>query len=211
MTATGPLPHPRPIDHGPASMTPPYVGADRRSPGTRPGLRVWARRSFAERRLGSRLDRDLHTFATVLHHRQPVSRPGSIDHVVVAPTGVWVIAAVHDATSIERRRRRGTPDPRSMRIAGESRPDLFERIAGDVTDVEDAIEPIGFGWVDVHAVLCLTKVDKGVRSLPFQVDDVAISWPKALIGDIGRRGSLSPREVTTLATQLSVQFPTVTP
>jgi hypothetical protein len=211
MTASGPLPRPRPIDLGPSSVTPAHVGVDRRRQGTRPSVRTWVRRSFADRRLGSRLDRDLHAYATVLHHRQAASRSGSIDHLVVAATGIWVVTAVHDAASIERHRPNGAATSHALRLVGDARSDVFDQVACDVSDIETAIEAIGFGWVDVRPVMCLNNVDKGVRSLPFEVDGVGITWAKALVADIGRRGALAPRQITTLAAELSARFPALTP
>ena len=46
-----------------------------------------------ERRLARRLNDELADIAVVLHDREVPNTRGNIDHLVVAPSGIWIIHA----------------------------------------------------------------------------------------------------------------------
>lgn len=159
-------------------------------------------------RLAEQLDRELDGIATVLHGRKvPLSR-GSIDHLVVAPTGIWIIDANNDAGRVERR---DVPDRRTknerLYVGHRDRTDLVCAMGWHADAVRLAVEPIGFGAVPIRGCLCFTDAEWGLRSALFVVDDVRIGWATALIEAIRSTPVLDVAAATTLSHHLSSWFP----
>ena len=160
-------------------------------------------------RLANRLDRDLDGMATVLHDRRvPLSR-GNIDHLVVAPSGIWIIDADHDDGTVVCRDVGGsrTNDDR-LYVGDRDQSNLVSAMARQADAVQLAIEPIGFGAVPIHGCLCFTNAEWGRFSEPFVVDDVWIGWVTALVEAIQATPALDPAAVTTLSHHLNTWFPT---
>ena len=169
---------------------------------------AWAKGADGEIRLANRLDRDLDGIATVLHDRKvPLSR-GNIDHLVVAPTGIWIIDAKNYSGKVECRDVGGwrTSDER-LYVANRNRTKLVAGMGWQADAVRLAIEPIGFGAVPVHRCLCFTNAEWGLFSKPFVIDDVWIGWAKALVEAIHSTPVLDAAAVTTLSHHLSSWFP----
>lgn len=171
--------------------------------------KAWMRGTLAERRLGTRLDNELAACAVVLHEREPAGC-GAIDHLVVAATGIWVIDAVHDHGSVERRRS-GVAGEEGVHLTidGTDRGDLVAAALDRVAAVRAAIEPIGFDWVDLHPVLCFTNADKGLLARPFEIDGVWVTWAKALVDRIAGPGAVDPEAMAVLAGELGHRLPAV--
>ena len=84
-----------------------------------PGSKVvrHGREQGAEERVGAFLERELDDVAIVLHDLQVPGSPARVDHVVVAPTGIWVV----DSTvrgGLELEWTRAVPRRRWMRSNG---------------------------------------------------------------------------------------------
>jgi len=54
---------------------------------------VWARGAAGEERVAAILAKHLHASVVVLHDRRIPGTRANIDHIAVAPSGVWVIDA----------------------------------------------------------------------------------------------------------------------
>jgi len=161
-----------------------------------------------ESRLAEQLDRDLDGVATVLHDRKvPLSR-GNIDHLVVAPTGIWIIDGNDDAGKVERRDvggRRTTHE--RLYVGHRDRTELICAMGWQADAVRLAVEPIGFGAAPIHCCLCFTNAEWGLRSALFVIDDVRIGWATALVETIQSTPVLDAAAVTTLSHHLNSWFP----
>jgi hypothetical protein len=167
-----------------------------------------AKGAGGERRVAEQLDCDLDGVATVLHDRKvPLSR-ADIDHLVVAPTGIWIIDAKHCAGKVERRDvegRRTTGD--RLYVDNRDQTELVSGMGWQADAVQLAIEPIGFGAAPIRRCLCFTNAEWGVSSTPFVIDDVWIGWGKALVEAIQTTPVLNPAAVITLSHHLNTWFP----
>jgi hypothetical protein len=202
------LPPPKPIDAagpGPTST----VGDRRVARSARRGRdrmrAIVVRRIVRERRLGRLLDRELGPVAIVLHDRQ-TGAGGRIDHLVVAASGVWVIDARHAAGKVERERigRRRTAAWLHLRN-GQRVPIVEEDESIDV--VQGHLDRMGFGWLDVRPVVCLTNANWDVLRKPFEVDAKLVTWGRALVETIGVPGPLGPFDMRAVAIELSTRLP----
>jgi hypothetical protein len=92
-----------------------------------------------------------------LHDRRIPRRGGNIDHIAVAPTGVYVIDAKRYKGKI-RREGEGFSAPR-LTIRGRNRPKLLKGLGHQVAVVRDVLGAGGYGDVVVQGVLCFTTGD----------------------------------------------------
>lgn len=160
-----------------------------------------------ERRLGRLLDRELGPVAIVLHGRMVPGAAGTIDHLVVAGTGVWVIEARHETGRVVRRRcvERGVEAWLSR--ADGSVVELVAPSRDQVGGVFAVLDRIGFGWMDVHRAVCLTNADWGVFHRPFEAGGALVTWGRALVDAIAVPGPVSPADMRTVAAELSSRLP----
>ncbi len=176
-----------------------------------PSRAAWAKESEGadgERRLAAHLDAELADHATVLHDRWVPDTRGNIDHLVVAPTGVWVIDAKNDPGRVERRNAGSwrRPQPR-LYVENRNKTELVGQMDWQSDAVRAALEPIGFAAAPMRRCLCFTRADWSSFSRPFTIDDVWIGWPQALTKVIRSTAFLDPAAVATLAQHLSARFP----
>lgn len=161
-----------------------------------------------ERGLAAFLDREIGHAATVLHNRRVSTTRGTIDHLVVASTGVWVIGVKDYAGKVECRNEGGRQTPESrLFVSHRNQTKLVASTMKQAKAVERALETVGFSGVPIQSCLCLTGADWRFRSKPFWVDGVWIGWPQALIKALRATPILERTAVATLADHLSTQFP----
>jgi len=156
-----------------------------------------------ERRLGRLLDTEL-IDAVALHDRKVPTTRGNLDHLVVAPSGVWLIDAKRYSGEVEQRRASsfGSSEPR-LYVDGRNQNRLVEAMAWQVAAVRAQLGKIGFGDVAVHPVVCFTSSVWRRRAEPFEIDGVLVTWPAALVRAINADGPFDPRMVDLLARHLS--------
>ena len=137
--------------------------------------------SPGEQRLAGHLNATLHDVGAVFHGRRPVGAARRIDHIVVGPTGIWVINAQSLLGVVEAREVRvGTTVTNRLFVSGNDETALAHDAAAHVGAVRRALEPIGFGGAPVSSSLCFTDADWPFFAAPFQVDGVWITWTKRL-------------------------------
>jgi len=138
----------------------------------------------------------------VLHDRAVPGSPANIDHVAVAPSGVYVIDAKHYA---------GTPRLRvvehgvrieTLRIGGTDRSDL---VASARRQLGIVAEAVGDAAVPVRAVLCFVGAEwDGPHG--FLVDGVGVLSPEALGLLLASPGPLTVERVTAVHARLGARL-----
>jgi hypothetical protein len=140
----------------------------------------------------------------LLHDRlMPLGR-GNIDHLAVAPTGVFVI----DAKAIRGAVRVVRPlvgVPRLV-VNGHRRNKLVAGLNRQVNAVRGALDAEGYVDVPVHGTLCFTEAE-----LPWfgrcEINGYRLRHPRAVARALNRKGALPVETIDALAHRLSIAFP----
>jgi hypothetical protein len=158
------------------------------------------------REVAAHLDRIAGESIGVLHDRRVDGDRSNIDHIVVAPSGVYVVSSMPYDGRVERRDK-GTFRHVDLRlwIGNRDRSHLLDGVARQATAVR---RTVGMN-LPLHPVLCFVGSDWGVLMRPFHVTGVLVTWPKALVRQVQARGPLTPN-VAQLALELDSLFPPAT-
>ena len=172
-----------------------------------------AARAVGERRLARRLDMEVDEDAAVLHNRKVPGTRGKAHHIVIAPTGIWLIDAKHFTGRVRRRNVGGwISSGERLFIGNHNRTKLVEAMAWQVVAVRAQLDPVGLGEVPVRPALCLTASQWGRFARPFHVDGVLVTWPAALVSAISHDDGvrmLDEATVELLAHHLGSSLPVV--
>lgn len=167
--------------------------------------KAWEVGAIGEELMGQRLT-DLPDTFRVLHDRRIPGTRANIDHIVVGPTGVWVVdakrykskrPALHVEGGIIR------PRVESLRIGGR---DGTKLVRGVQNQVERVAAALGDTDVRVVGVLCFLEADWPLIGGSFSVDSIDVLWPRLLIKQITE----APRQtidVTAVHSHLAARFP----
>jgi hypothetical protein len=133
------------------------TGARRSEPQSTTAFKTGAE---GERRVAARLEKDAGETALFLHNRRLGAgrRDGDVDHIAVAPSGVYVIDAKrYNDKKVEVRRAGGlfSPAKEQLFIGGRDRTVLLDSVARQLAAVRAALDLAPGGCdVPVHTVLC---------------------------------------------------------
>jgi len=129
----------------------------------------------------------------VLHDRRIPGTRANIDHIVVGPTGVYVVET--KSWSGDVRVRAG-----EVRVAGRR-----SRVVEQVRREADAVA-VALPCVQVTPIVCVHRADLPLR--PVEVDGVAIVRPSSLVRKL-RQGPthLAPADIERLVSQLDARLP----
>jgi len=164
--------------------------------------RAWSEGAEGERKVGRRLDTMQADGVIVLHDRRIPGRRSNIDHLVVAPSGVWVVDTKRYRGKVERRDIGGWfRRADRLYVAGRDRTVLVEQVLGARAVVAEAVD-----HGPVRPALCFVDGDWGLFTRPFEINGVLIGWPKALVAAIERPGEFADR-VPEMADRLARAFP----
>lgn len=172
-----------------------------------PSTKVWAQGAAGERAVAERLDAVENTLP--LHDRR-LRRPdgrlsqANIDHLVVAPTGIWVIDAKTHKGRLEVRRTGGLFSPRvaQLRINGRDQTKLVEGVHKQLAAVRAAL---GVRDVPVHGAMCFFGTE-----LPWideDIDGVLLRGRRGITKALRRPGPLDAAQRTALHRLLAEAFP----
>ena len=168
---------------------------------------VWAQGSVGERILADHLSKTLGDRAVALHDRKVPGTRGNIDHIVVAPTGVWVIDTKRWSGRVERRDVGGwfKIDQR-LYVRGRDRSKAIEGMAWQIEAVAGVLKVAGLE-LPLRAALCFVEAEWGFFAKPFELKGVRVSGPKSLAAAISDGSSLKPDEVLEVARILATALP----
>lgn len=167
----------------------------RRVAGEPQHVEAWLKGSVGEERLGGVLDRIPH--AWVLHDRAVPASKANIDHIVIVPSGVFVIDA-------KRYKGKIAWSAGHLRVNGRDQNRLGEGILRQKRMIEQALcsEP------DMRVVGVLCFVEGSFESRPpFGPGGFVVHSPRTLRYDLERSGGISFDDRQRLAGRLSEVFP----
>ena len=142
--------------------------------------------------------------AVVLHDRRMPRGRGNIDHIAIAPTGVFVIdAKAHSGTVRIENPLFGSA---KLRIAGRDRTGLIDGLNRQVLAVREALDRAGRPDVPIQGVLCFTTADLPLlRTLKMRGH--LLLYRKALAKKLNADGALEPAEIEAIARDLTRELP----
>lgn len=167
---------------------------------------AWASSATGEQPLAVRLDGLVSEHVHVMHDRRIPGTRTNIDHLVVAPSGVYVIEAKAYFGRVEKRDK-GTLRQTDLRLYIENR-DRSRSLDGTARQGAVVRRAIGAG-IPIQPVLCFVGADWGLTR-PFYVSGVLITWPRALAKQVQAEGPLGPG-TAWLAEQLGTVLPPAGP
>jgi hypothetical protein len=142
--------------------------------------------------------------AVLLHDRRMPGGYGNIDHLAVAPRGVYVI----DSKAIKGkvRVRPGEPGSSRLQVNGRTRNTLVLGLARQVEAVRTGLDALGHSNVPTTGVLCFTEADFPLFGR-MQIDGYLLRHRRSLAKELGAAGPLTAPAIDSLARSLSARFP----
>jgi hypothetical protein len=163
---------------------------------------AWAKGAEGERRLGAGLDTLAEAGVVALHDRLIPGTRANIDHLAVAPSGVWVIDAKRYSGQVSKRDVGGWFSTDLRLYVG--RRDCTKLVAAMGKQVAAVRAALGGDWADVpvRPVLCFIDAEWGWFARPFELDGVVVAWPKATRQLLVRPGPYTPDGIDLIAAHL---------
>ncbi len=164
---------------------------------------AWARGAGGEERIAEALAKHLNDGTILLHDRRIPRSRANIDHLAIAPSGVWVI----DAKRYKGRVAVSKPlfgQPK-LTIAGRDKSKLVEGLAKQVALVETAMLEIAPD-APIHGALCFVDAELPMLGkLSFK--GFQLLYPKSLAKRINAAGPIDRERVPAVASALAIRFP----
>jgi hypothetical protein len=171
--------------------------------------RQWAIGARGEEMLAASLARRCPE-AVLLHDRRLPHGRSNIDHIAIAPSGVYVIDTKRYHGKIQVLNPLfGTP---KLRIAGRDRTKLIDGLLRQVGVVEMALEGLG-GAIPVHGCLCFVApegllADVGLPLLrTLKINGCRLYYPRKLARRLNRPGPLGAEQAVAIRAELARCLP----
>ena len=169
----------------------------------------WGKGSEGESRLAAWVAREVGDGVIPLHDRLIPGTRGNIDHIFIAPTGVWVVDAKAYKGKVEQREkgpiwRRET----EVYVGRRNRTSLTKSVEKQVTAVKAALatDP-SLNGTAVYGSLCFLDSEWGLLDFPFSVGSVWIAYPRALKKSLKKKGPLTRETMERIARRLDLSLP----
>ena len=172
---------------------------------------AWERGAVGEERVGAVLEKARSRGLEVLHDRRVPGSSANIDHIVVAPTGIWVIDTKrYQGQGVGTRRAGGLFDRRRALVVGGR--DKTKLLVGVRRQVDVVAARIDGPWTGIPVFGAICFVDQRNRLAPsFVLDDVLVTQPKQLVASListkRRPLTIAPDRVVPLAAEIAGRFP----
>jgi Nuclease-related domain len=142
--------------------------------------------------------------AVLLHDRRMPLGRGNIDHIAVAPTGVYVIdAKAHSGTVRTESPVFGAP---KLRIAGRDHTKLIDGLDRQVAAVRAILDSADHATAPVRGVLCFTQAEfPRLRTLTMRGH--LLLYRKGLAKRLNSDGDLQPGEIDLVARTIATELP----
>jgi hypothetical protein len=141
--------------------------------------------------------------ALVLHDRRIPGSRANIDHIVIAPSGVWVVDTkrYRGKAEIDHQRFGGT----KLMINGRDQTKLVDGLARQVETVRAQTQSFAAA-APVWGVLCFVDTQLPIlRQLRF--DDFFLLRPQSLVRKINAKGAVTDAHVQAITRRVAYYFP----
>ena len=167
--------------------------------------RAWARGAYGETELADALA-GLPDVVVLNDRRVPGTR-GNIDHLVIAPAGVFVVDAKAHKGNLRIRDKGGLfrTDER-LYVRGRDCSRLADNMGWQVEAVETLLASVGF-TMPVTPVLCFVDAEWPLFFAPHSFRGVRLEWPRSLRKLITATRALDPVSIDKLARILAAGLP----
>lgn len=164
--------------------------------------------SPSEAELSALLEREVGDRGVCLHDLRLPRAPGPIDHVVIGPSGVWVVDARQGSGRVTVRDVGALLKPeRRLFVAGRDRSSLAAELGWQLRAVRAAVAD---HTVPVIPALCFIGAEWGLFPKLERFRGVWVCWPERLADLITIPGALEASHVHTIARRLSLRLLTST-
>jgi hypothetical protein len=169
----------------------------------------WGKGSDGESRLAAFVAREVGDWVIALHDRLIPGTRGNIDHIFVAPTGVWVVdAKAYKGKVVKREVGPIWRRDNEVYVGGRNRSVLAKSVEKQVDAVIAALRPDPAAkGTTVHAALCFLDSDWALLDFAFQVGNVWVLHAGALRKRLRKRGPLSREAMERIARRLDLSLP----
>lgn len=167
---------------------------------------AWATGAAGEARLGKRLDDLASESIRVLHDRRIPGSRANIDHIAVAPSGVYVIDAKKYKGRPHLKVEGGLLRPRVEKLMVGSR-DCTKLVDGVLKQV-DVVRDAGAAEVPIHGILCFVEADWPLIGGAFTTHGVEALWQKRLASKLSADGPLDTATIAALHKRLATTLTT---
>ena len=170
--------------------------------------RAWSSGADGEEALGGLFERIAGPELRVLHDRRIPRTRANIDHLVICPSGVFVVDSKRYVDRRPGLRVEGgilRPRVELLVVGGRDRTKLVDGVDKQVGLVRAVLadQPD----VLVRGMLCFIDADWPLIGGDFMVRDVGVLWPKKLSRHLTAPGPLAPDRIAELQWQLHEAFP----
>lgn len=174
-------------------------------------VRAWKTGAAGERAVGRRLDELVAHGVEVMHDRRIRGSKANIDHIAVAPSGVYVIDAKNYTGMVRVDWEGGLFGPRRYRLLVGRRDctKLVVGVEGQVQLVRGALAGVAGlpAEVPVVGVLAFFDAEWPLLFPPDKINDVRLEGPRSTRDLVRRAGPLTAGQVSAIAAQLRRAFP----
>jgi hypothetical protein len=158
------------------------------------GIRAWRTGADGEDRTARALAELEAEGYVVLHDRRKPGSDGNIDHVIVGPTGVFVVETKSYTGPL-------TVDGNDVYVGGRRRTDIVHQARSEA-DVVEAILAIGGGALHVTPILCVHRAE--LPLLKAEVQGIRVVNERGLVRMLRRPVEvLAPQDVLRVAALLN--------
>jgi len=172
--------------------------------------KAWATGAQGEERLGRQLDGLVGDGVHVLHDRRIPPTRANIDHIVVCPSGVFVIdAKKYQGQRPSLRIEGGWIRARTETLIVGSRngTKLVDGVHKQVTLVRAALDAAGLSEVPVGGMLCFVAADWPLIGGDFMISGLNVLWPKKVASHIVKPGAVDADTAERVHHALASSFP----
>ena len=170
--------------------------------------KAWATGAIGEEQLGARLDGLTNDSIHILHDRRIPGTTANIDHIVICPSGVFVIDAKKYAGRPALRVEGGFFRPRVEKLLIGSR-DRTKLVDGVQKQIDRVIAALGSNGitVPVSGMLCFVGADWPLIGGDFTIASIRVLWPRKAADHILKAGPLDAPTAKRVHYALASAFP----
>jgi Nuclease-related domain len=169
---------------------------------------AWVRGAIGEEKLARRLDTLVERGARVLHDRRILRSRANIDHLVIAPAGIFVIDAKrYSGRRPDRKVEGGVLRPRTETLMV-GRQDCTKLLTGMHKQLELVRAALGQeANLPVHGMLCFIDADWPIFGGNFSIGGVEVLWPNKIAERVFLPASLTEADIAATYNTLATAFP----